>query len=175
MKDTFLLDILKTLIGTLAGALVAILTMWLRERAEQRRGINEWFENTFLFQAIEPLLHKARGVVTSINLGIEEMPEVFDDNTRSQIQRINQLLRDDKFGNLWAMASYHSKRKEEVEIARMLFNGLSVALRDLQDAALQSTITNRRKIFTLADTPRYKKVLEGLVKGEIIDIIANKS
>src|SRR6266446_8581373 len=103
MKDTFLLDILKTLIGTLAGALVAILTMWLRERAEQRRGINEWFENTFLFQAIEPLLHKARGVVTSINLGIEEMPEVFDDNTRSQIQRINQLLRDDKFGNLWAM------------------------------------------------------------------------
>lgn len=168
MKDTFLLDTLKILIGTLTGALVAILTMWLRERTERRRVINEWFENTFLFQSIEPLLHKARGIMTSINLDIEELPEVFDDTTRSQIQRINQLLRDDKFENLWAMASYHSKRKEEVKIALMLFHGLSVTLRDLQDAVLQTTITNRRKIFTLAGTARYKKVLEGLVEGDKI-------
>ncbi len=160
-------DILKTLIGTLAGALVAILTIWLRERAERRRKINEWFENTFLFNAIEPLLHKARGVVTSIALGTEGLPETFDDDTHPQIERINQLLRDDKFGILWACASSHLKRKE-YEAARLLFHGLSVSLRDLQDAALQTSITNRRSIFTLADNSAYKKVLEGLKEGERI-------
>lgn len=157
-------DILKTLIGTLAGVLVAILTIWLRERAERRRKINEWFESIFLFNAIEPLLYKARGVVTNIALGTEGLSETFDDDTRAQIERINQLLRDDKFGILWACASFHLKHKE-YEAARVLFHGLSVSLRDLQDAALKTSITNRRTIFTLADNPAYKKVLEGLEEG----------
>jgi hypothetical protein len=49
--------ILESLIGTFAGALVALCSMWIKERIDRRKAVQDWFEQYYITEGLDPVLH----------------------------------------------------------------------------------------------------------------------
>lgn len=48
--------VIESLIGTFAGALVALCSMWIKERIETRKAVQAWFEQYYITEGLDPVL-----------------------------------------------------------------------------------------------------------------------
>lgn len=48
--------VIESLIGTFAGALVALCSMWIKERIDTRKAVQAWFEQYYITEGLDPVL-----------------------------------------------------------------------------------------------------------------------
>jgi hypothetical protein len=171
--------LVPSLIGTLIGGLATLIGIWVKNRLDEKHDIQLWFEERYIFGAVEPLLTALRS--TQLNLVIEtphptnEPLIKLDRDAVSMVGRVGQLLRSDVFERLLTMAVSHLQRNE-TQIAQYLIGGIKRedipaavpglvdVLHRLQEVLVEQEQSIERKtdVLRLADTEDIRDIVAGL-------------
>lgn len=160
-----------SLMGTLVGGLLTLAGIWIKTLLDEREATQKWFEDQYLFGAVEPLLTAMQTIEIHLAYDLphtKEAPIELDRDTMNKTGRVGQILQSDVYRRLQTAAIYHlgtfnqQDTEADRELARSLAHGLCVALNDLRQVLLEQRLRRKTDVLQLAKTESVRSIVERL-------------
>jgi len=168
-----------SLLGTLIGGLVALTSIWVKNRFDEKAQTQKWFEDEYLFGAVEPLYTALETMWLSV---VIESPTkapllTIDRDTVAMVGRVGQILQSDAFLRLFAMTVAHLQRNEPQPAVILVRGGpgvpgLSHILHRLSEVLLEQQIRQKTDALQLANKAPVRSIVERL---EALDRLYEKA
>lgn len=173
-------EILKSVLGPIVGAVIAIATLWWKERNDRKREAQSWFEQQYILECIDPLIAHfimLEALITDRKY-IEQLEtehlsqKTFEHIPNNIIAKTEALLGSRIFLVSASFIQHLAMSKDStallngsaVDVCLQLAKQYNVILHDLRKHLLTMRLKKKRDVYEVAGEPSISSVVEQMNK-----------
>ncbi len=168
-------ELIKTLLGPLIGAAIALAAIWLKEFFDRRRAVQAWYEERYIREGLDRIASYILTVEYYLSYPSDSppIPKEMLQLPVEAISRIQVALQTEVFTMSLTMLHHpteHTKFRNDMGNMFRITNSLAHQLRwsidSLRKEMLAANIRRRADIYEIADQPEIKRILKD-VAGKV--------
>jgi hypothetical protein len=146
--------------------------VWLKDRLDRQKSIQDWYENRYLLQGLEPLVQELREIEMGLTMGGRAPTQEQRASVVLLTHRVSEVLQSDSLYRLVRMALHHAGMfeskgsQDDLRMATSLLGNTARTVYSLKRILLPKRLRQKADIFSLHEDSDVTTILGELKRGE---------